>query len=351
MKKFFIAFLLIVLLFGGFVYKLFHTQKNTTDATSISNKTRQIKTSITKLHTNLSPLAIEYMRSKEYPGSNLTIEQKLSPGPNYNRYLVSYKSDGLKIYGLLTVPTDQKPVGGWPVILFNHGYIPPASYSTDSSYAVMVSPLASSHFIVFKPDYRGNGNSDGTAVQPYVSSDYITDSMNALASIKQYQDANPQKIGVFGHSMGGNISLHELVITHDIKAAELMAGVVGNETDLAIWWSHRYAVHSIVGNDLNTYYIFEKMIQDNGSSLDNPTYWNAIDPTKYISYINIPVQIQVGLSDEDVPVTFSSSLNDLLIQNGKVVDYHSYPGADHNLEPDTTAAMETTIAFFNKYLK
>ena len=71
-----------------------------------------------------SPLAITAMRAKTYPGSDLVIENTLSAGQGYNRYIVSYQSDGLKLFGLLTVPTSAKPAGGWPVILLNHGYIP-----------------------------------------------------------------------------------------------------------------------------------------------------------------------------------------------------------------------------------
>jgi len=45
------------------------------------------------------------MRKQDYPGSDIVIEQTLTPGANYNQYIASYKSDGLKIYALLTVPT------------------------------------------------------------------------------------------------------------------------------------------------------------------------------------------------------------------------------------------------------
>ena len=67
----------------------------------------------------------------------------------------------MKLFGLLTVPTGSKPAAGWPVILLNHGYIPPDEYSTDQSYQRIVSPLAEAGYIVFKPDYRGNGSSPG----------------------------------------------------------------------------------------------------------------------------------------------------------------------------------------------
>ncbi|HSW97073.1 MAG TPA: alpha/beta fold hydrolase [Candidatus Saccharimonadales bacterium] len=351
MIKTIVAFLFLVIVFGGVCYKLLQYPTSVSLAKKTISLTHKKPVTTTPTNTISSPLAIASMREKTYPGSAITIDQTLTPGVNYKQYLVSYKSDGLKIYGLLTVPTGKKPKGGWPVILFNHGYIPPASYSTLSSYQSMVAPLARAGYIVFKPDYRGNGNSKGTPTQPYITPDYVTDSMNALSSIKEYNDANPEKIGVIGHSMGGNITLHEIVLTHDIKAAEFLAGVVGTESDLANWWSHRYADHSIVGNDLDTYYVFEKMIQDNGAPDANPTFWNALDPTKFVDFITAPVQIQVGAADEDVPVNFSSTLTDVLTQKGKVVDYHVYPGANHNLVPDTTVVMNTSVAFFNHYLQ
>ncbi len=297
------------------------------------------------------PLTIVAMRGKSYPGSQLRIEQTLPPGSDFHRYIVSYSSDGLKQYGLLTVPTGTKPAGGFPVILLNHGYIPPAQYSTAESYASFVDVIAAAGYIVLKPDYRGNGSSDGIPVQPYVSPDDVTDSMNALASVKMYPDADPGKIGVFGHLMGGNISLHELVISKDIKAAELMAGVVGDETGIIAWWNQRIAAKSIAGNDLDTSYVVVQMVKDHGTPGSDPAYWNAIDPTQYISDITVPVQIQVGSRDTSVPPVFSSSLRDSLQKAGRSVDYHLYPDADHNLSPDTETALRTAVSFFDRYLK
>jgi len=65
------------------------------------------------------------MRQRDFPGSEVTREQQLDPGANYERFRASYYSDGLKIYALLTIPRGERPASGWPVIVFNHGYIPP----------------------------------------------------------------------------------------------------------------------------------------------------------------------------------------------------------------------------------
>ena len=152
MKKILFPVIFVVLI-GGYFLSL-QSRKNPTPLPIISPKQN------TRKVTESSPLAIRVMQQKQYPGSDLVIEQTLSASSNYHRYLVSYQSDGLKQYGLLTVPNGTKPSAGWPVIIFNHGYIPPAQYKTNSSYAIMVDPLASAGYIVFKPDYRGNGNSE-----------------------------------------------------------------------------------------------------------------------------------------------------------------------------------------------
>src|SRR5450759_1223676 len=109
------------------------------------------------------------MRQKSYPGSAITFEQTLAPGANYNQYIVSYRSDGYKIYALMTIPKGQKPATGWPVIIFNHGYIQPDQYVTTERYVAYVDAIARSGYIVFKSDYRGHGRSEGpTTVAPVI---------------------------------------------------------------------------------------------------------------------------------------------------------------------------------------
>ncbi|KKQ23167.1 MAG: peptidase, partial [Candidatus Wolfebacteria bacterium GW2011_GWC1_37_10] len=52
---------------------------------------------------DLNELSIEKLRQGRYSGSDIVVEETLAPGSNYKRYIVSYKSEGLKIYALLTV--------------------------------------------------------------------------------------------------------------------------------------------------------------------------------------------------------------------------------------------------------
>ncbi|MEW5941779.1 MAG: CocE/NonD family hydrolase, partial [Chloroflexota bacterium] len=139
------------------------------------------------------PMAIETLRMGRYPGSEIGIEKELSRGANYRRYYAFYFSEGLKIYALLTVPDGDAPEGGWPALVFNHGYIPPDEYRTTERYVDYVDRLARAGYIVFRIDYRGHDNSQGEATGAYGDPGYTVDVLNAVASLKQFPEANPGK--------------------------------------------------------------------------------------------------------------------------------------------------------------
>jgi len=59
-----------------------------------------------------SLMSIDSLRARDYPASEIVIEETLEQGLNYKRFIASYKSDGYKIYGLLTIPNKERPEGG-----------------------------------------------------------------------------------------------------------------------------------------------------------------------------------------------------------------------------------------------
>lgn len=300
----------------------------------------------------LDPLTIAAMRSRVYPGSDLRIEETLPDGENYHQYVASYISDGLKIYGLLTVPSSEKPINGWPVIIFNHGYIPPAQYRTTERYTAYVDSFASNGYIVFKPDYRGNGSSEGQPEGAYYSPAYTVDVLNALASIKKYPDVNTDRIGMWGHSLGGNITLRSLVISPDIKTAVIWGGVVGTYDDLMNNWQRRVTFHPPPSELALRNRRRSELVKKYGTPSQNPSFWHSIDPNFNLQYVSAPIQLDVGLADEEVPVAFSEDLKQRLEQAGKVVEFFTYPEADHNISGVAfNEAMQRSVEFFDKYLK
>jgi dipeptidyl aminopeptidase/acylaminoacyl peptidase len=308
-----------------------------------------MKTAVKSL---LNPLSIEYMRSQSYPGSSITIEQTLSPEKTYTRYIVSYESQGLKVYALLFVPNGSMPKGGWPAVVFNHGYIIPEKYTPDGNYIAYTDAFAKAGYIVFKPNYRGNGQSQGKPTSAYFAPDYVIDDLNAIASIKKYPLANANKIGVWGHSMGGFITLKDLVIdTKDIKAAAIWGGVVGSYNDILFNWQNRVSYKPDAEDLRLRTQNRDLLIQTYKTPSENPTFWNSIDPTYYLSDITTPLQIDVGLADNQVPPDFSAGLYNKMKALGKVVEYNTYAGSNHDINQGFDQAMKATINFFDRYLK
>lgn len=295
------------------------------------------------------PLEIEAMRARSYPGSDIVIERELDPGVNYRRYYVSYLSEGLKIYALMTVPNGEKPPSGWPVIVFNHGYIPPQVYRTTERYIAYVDLIARSGYIVFRSDYRGHDQSEGQARGAYSNPDYTIDVLNAVASVKRYPDADPNRIGMWGHSMGGYITLRSMVISPDIKAGVIWAGVVASYPDLLYNWRRGPAASPDSmprpGSWRTTF------VQQYGSPETNPEFWNAISANSYLSEISGPIQLHHGTADTDVPVAFSETLFYQMLAAGQYVELYTYEGDNHNISNSFSTAMQRTIEFFDRYVK
>ncbi len=298
----------------------------------------------------LNPLQIAYLRKRSYPGSAITIEQTLAPGANYNQYIASYQSDGLKIYALLTVPRGPKPPTGWPVIIFNHGYIPPHIYQTTQRYVAYVDALARAGYIVFKSDYRGHGRSQGSADGGgYWSPDFTIDVLNALSSLQKFPEADPHRIGMWGHSMGGMVTLRAAVVSKAIKAEVIWSGVVGTYEDLMYNW-HQTDPTDYVPTAASQQ-LHETLIKDHGTPRQDAQFWASVSPSTYIGDLSGPLQLHHDLADGEVPVEFSQELYAKAKQAGKIAELYTYPGDDHNLTHSFSLAMQRTIAFFDQYVK
>ncbi len=298
----------------------------------------------------LHPMSILAMRQRVYPGSTITVEETLKPGANYSRYIASYQSEGLKIYALLTIPDGEEPPGGWPAIVLNHGYIPPAQYRTTERYIAYVDWLARSGYIVLRIDYRGHDRSDGEARGAYGDPGYTVDVLNAVASLKEYPLVNPERIGMWGHSMGGYLTLRAIVISPDIRAGVIWAGVVGSYPDLLNRWRRRDA--SIPTPSTPGFRRWRDMwVEQFGTPEENPDFWNGISANSYLADLSGPIQLHHGTADEEVPLEFSETLYEQIMQAGTTAEFYTYDGDNHNLSNFFSQAMTRTIEFFDRYLK
>ncbi len=307
-----------------------------------------------------SPISIEYLRSLNIKGSDLKIEQTLSDGSNYKKYIASYVSEGFKIYGLLTVPKAEMPEGGFSAVIFNHGYIPPTQYVTTEKYVAYVDYLARNGFVVFKIDMRGHGKSEGLATGSYFSNGYTIDVISALKSLQKDTRINPQKIGIWGHSMSGNLILRSMLVNEDIKASVIWAGAVYSYEDFA---QYGISDNSYMRRPQMTQQVEESVNRERSEEVQNlrersqqvdftNEFWKSISLTQNLKYLNAPIQLHHSINDDVVNVGYSRDLKTSMENAGKQVELFEYKGGGHNVDsPYFEQAMQRTVEFFKKNLE
>jgi len=209
---------------------------------------------------SLEVLTTDALRKRRY-GSTLKVETDLSGGPTaqvyserffgaskprYSSVLASYHSDGLRLYARVDVPRAPPPRGGYPVVVFMHGWVGydaakefHFSYTPASMYAEMIDAYAKAGFVVVTPGYRGHGTVNGvvadgrasmaawdnaTHVSPIL---YAIDTLNLIDSLKSLERIdwrhwghnarhvrlNLQRLSVAGHSQGGDAALTVLAVS------------------------------------------------------------------------------------------------------------------------------------------
>ena len=127
----------------------FYVKSGGTPSSITQKLPESIKSHIEPTPFPFEELTIPYLRDRDYK-SSLGDLTKTDESSTHTTYLTSYTSDGLKINGLLTQPKDDMPKGGWPAVIFIHGYIPPTKYKTESNYVSYVNSIARQGFVVFK---------------------------------------------------------------------------------------------------------------------------------------------------------------------------------------------------------
>lgn len=348
-----------VLVFGAF----YAAVKNKPASTSISGLSSIDKTDVTPTPFPFQEITIPYLRERSYESSLGTLEQ-VSNNSEYTSYLTSYDSEGFKVNGLLTIPIGNKPVGGpastrngeptrggWPAIIFVHGYIPPQNYRTLENYSTYVDYLAKNGFVVFKIDLRGHAESEGEPGGGYYSADYIIDTLNARAALQTSDFVNPDAVGLWGHSMAGNVIARALAVQPEIPAIVIWAGAVYTYEDFSEF-SIEDNSYQPPPSDSPSRKRRNEMFEKYGQFDPNSPFWKQVPMTNYLDGIKGAISLNHALDDNVVDIRYSRNFNMLLNNTNIEHELNEYPIGGHNFTGETfNEAMGNTIAFFDKYLK
>ncbi len=303
----------------------------------------------------MAAYTIAGLRQRDYPGGTIEVDSWMADEAYFDKYAITYPSDGLTISGILQIPKGEGP---FPVIILNHGYHERATYFSGAGTWQQAEYLNYRGYLTIAPDFRSWGNSDSGA--SFFHTGLVADVMNLIASLPSIPQADASRIGMWGHSMGGGITTKVLLVTDEVKAAVLHAPNSANDADLIARWGPGCLPGQTELVECNPGEVIPAdlpaEIQDAYlAAASSPEMLQQIAPIYHLDDVSVPVQIHIGLGDgaevEQTPPEWAPALHAALQAAGKESTLFIYPEQGHFFDgADWTTMMRRTADFFDLHL-
>ncbi len=305
------------------------------------------------------PYTIAGLREREFTGGEISLDVVLGLTDVYTRYLISYPSDGLTITGVLQIPAGEGP---FPVIVMNHGFAKRGEYSSGDGSDRAAEFLVQRGYITIASDYRSWGGSD--IGYSFFHTGLVADVMNLIASLPSIPQADVNRIGMWGHSMGGGITTKILTLESPVRAAVLYAPNSADDADLIARWGYGCIGDITAGEMLETCNSADvipeslpaEVIAAYVESATSAERMREIAPFYHLEAVSVPIQIHIGSADGDyigsTPPEWSYKLNQGLLDAGRDVELFVYEGQHHSFTGGAWVAfMERAVTLFDEELK
>jgi len=314
------------------------------------------------------PYTIEGLREHDFQSGKIHIRSTIDDENQfYASYLIDYPSDGLTITGVMQIPVGEGP---FPVIIMNHGFFARSVYHSGDGTDRASPYLAEHGYITIASDYRSWGESD--IGESFFYSGLVIDVINLINAIPSLKQADPNRIGIWGHSMGGGVTMKVLTILGSqdvnaktkIKAAVLYSPVSADDADIIDRWGMGCFGDIAEGEQIVGCNSSDVIPLDLPRNLQDAYRFAATDadtlkeisPFYHLDLINAPVQIHYGTEDgkfiSGTPSQWSVKLTQGLRDAGKQVELLQYEGEGHSfIGQPWFDFMARTLRFFDKYVK
>jgi len=231
-------------------------------------------------------------------------------GAGFTKYDMSWPSGGQTMTGTISIPDGGGP---FPVVVVNHGFIPPERYWIGQDSGIFGDPMASHGFISVAPNWPGySGSGPSPADVPAMVGEVIT-ALDLVSSLASLPRADPNKVAFVGHSNGGGVSQIAMTVDPRVRAVVLHGPVSSDMADNAHkWWLNSGQANAI------------------GRPEDNPQGYAHLSPRNYFEAGQPPVLIIQGTADHTIPAAWTQTTFDTLQGKGVQSRLMWFPGADHD---------------------
>jgi dipeptidyl-peptidase-4 len=233
-------------------------------------------------------------------------------------------------------PPNFDPAKKYPVITFTYGG-PHAQVVLNawsrSAIFLWHQMMAQKGYIIFSLDNRGSAGRGHVFEQPvhrHLGSQELADQRDGAAWLREQSYVDANRIGIWGWSYGGHMTLHAMFEAGDIYKVGFAGGPV---TD----W-HFY----------DTIYTERYM----GLLPKNEQNYKDSSPIKNAGNLKGKLLIAHGTGDDNVHYSNTLSLIDDLIRDGKYVEVMAFPGRGHGVgdPPAQRILWERVTKFFTDNL-
>jgi dipeptidyl aminopeptidase/acylaminoacyl peptidase len=225
-----------------------------------------------------------------------------------------------------------------PAIINIHGG-PTSQHHREWNVATQV--FVNAGFVVLEPNPRGSvgyGKTWREANRKDWGGKDLEDVARGAAWLGDQKLADPSRIGVYGASYGGYLTLMSLALRPDRFAAGVsVVGVVSWKT-----------MAETTRGDLRDY-----LVREFGDPVEDAELYRERSPLTHASKIRAPLLILQGENDPRVPQSEAEQVVKALRDAGKPHEYHVYPGEGHGFRvtENRIDALRRAVDWFDRNLR
>jgi dipeptidyl aminopeptidase/acylaminoacyl peptidase len=250
-----------------------------------------------------------------------------------------WTSNGMRVQGWLLYPKDYDPSRRYPMVVVVHGGPAAAVRPAWPTRGLNLFKLSTQGYFVLYPNPRGSYGQGEKFTQGNVKDFGYGDFRDIMAGVDEVVKTLPvddHRIGIFGWSYGGYMTMWAVTQTNRFRAAVAGAGLSN--------WQSYYGQ-----NDID-----EWMIPYFGASVyDDPAVYARSSPITFIKNAKTPTLILVGERDGEVPEPQSREFWHALKTLGVETQFVVYEGEGHAIRQPAHQRdiMERLVGWFDHYLK
>jgi dipeptidyl-peptidase-4 len=241
--------------------------------------------------------------------------------------------DGQTLYYSMIKPANFDAAKRYPVFLFTYGG--PHSQRVTRQWGNLFNQyMAQQGFVVFVLDNRGSSRRERAftdVIYGNLGAHEVEDQLTGIDWLAQQSFVDPKRVGVFGWSYGGFMTLRLLEAGSDKIA---MGVSVAPVTDWTLYDTHY--TEQFVG----------------ATPQSDPAAYERSGVFAHLDGLKSPLLLVHGMADDNVLFTNSTRLIDALVNRNVRFELMTYPGAKHGISSRAGQRHVSGLieAFFKKHL-